>query len=1157
MNGNLQTNTCDADRLESYLNGELSEMQELEFTAHLDQCEACRSSLELRAADPESWSEAEQLLKPLRLGAEHLVPPRSQAPQIQQVLDALAPTDDPAMLGRLGGYEVSGVVGAGGMGVVLKAVDKSLDRTVAIKVMSPHLATSGAARKRFAREAKAAAAVLHPNVIAIHSVSNDETLPYLVMPYVRGAALQKRLDAEGPLALNEILRIGSQIAAGLSAAHAQGLVHRDIKPANILLEDGIERVAITDFGLARAVDDATITRSGVIAGTPQYMSPEQARGESIDQRSDLFSLGSVLYAICTGRPPFRAETTFGVMRRITDDEPKSIREINPDIPDWLCVIIKRLMSKRAADRFASAEEVQELLEQCLAHVQQPDSVPLPESLVPQPSGVGSFFRSHRTGVIAMLGAFGFSLLGMLFWQGTEPPDIAGTWTGDEWGTVVLEEKRPGQYEGTYTETVKDTPGTIRVRWSRIERRYNGTWSEGDDRFGKISVRLVDDEIRGGWTTNRKSEINPGTPELANLSWKRTDTSKPLASMTEIVADSAIPTVQELIASVVEVDLQRAPNASGMRFEKGSVVVLTGLITRKKDLQLRGFELQRMELMDKPAEPGPARSWDTLEIQDSIKVLQEAIDLEIDRLPAELMDSAVTSPLPRLKQGEWPDAVVHPQLRNTLKALNDPPEDTVQLRYLDFDVKPNCFYRYRVRLEYNNPDYDMTVDQLSDQTISSDWSKPTKLVPKSAPENQRTDHGKRSLEDTSKQLDGLWRVVESQKGSSADFTGKRKTLSPKGIDFLEFRASAPMPNVSTIRIEECMTDLLHIEIDPQTDPPSIDVVWFHKAFGEQGQILQDESELISIGIFEATEDELKILLVPYNSALTKDQRPKSFSLNGNLTGALYRLKRYVAPPERQEITGRWNVVSAIHDGRNITEEFEEGILSFSSLTFAAQSKPNFVARSWGYYQLTTDSHPAEITFITHDYGFWKGPMGREPSEQFEKKPDWNGIYRFETKDGDAIPHNASNSAEREQPKPSRLRIAFRSGGPRPESFKSEPDSGVTLLELERQPNREQENLATYPEQYKRLIEQRQYKTAAELALEARELAPDESARQLWSLKSKFAKQLEQTEAGSGEEQELRELLKFPLHPIVDPQVPHVVSPPTPIEVIRELERNQGL
>ena len=286
MNLNVRTISCDPDRFESFLSGELSDAEELELTRHLNTCEHCRRTLEQQAAEPGAWQEAENLLKPLGFDSPAidensdsglLKYPTRQPLQIQSVLDALRPTDDPEMLGRLGGYEVSGVVGAGGMGVVLKAVDKSLDRTVAIKVMAPHLASSGAARKRFAREAKAAAAVLHPNVIAIHSVSNDESLPYLVMPYMRGTSLQKRLDREGPLSLLEILRIGSQIAAGLAAAHAQGLVHRDIKPANILLEDGVERVTITDFGLARAVDDATITHSGVIAGTPQYMSPEQAR----------------------------------------------------------------------------------------------------------------------------------------------------------------------------------------------------------------------------------------------------------------------------------------------------------------------------------------------------------------------------------------------------------------------------------------------------------------------------------------------------------------------------------------------------------------------------------------------------------------------------------------------------------------------------------------------------------------------------------------------------------------------------------------------------------------------------------------------------------------------------------------------------------------
>src|SRR6202035_236547 len=124
--------------------------------------------------------------------------------------------------------------------------------------------------------------------------------------------------------LAEILRIGMQTASGLAAAHAQGLIHRDIKPANILLENGIERVKITDFGLARAADDASLTQSGVVAGTPQYMAPEQARGEALDGRADLFSLGSVLYAMATGRPPFRAETTMAVLRRVSEDAARPI-----------------------------------------------------------------------------------------------------------------------------------------------------------------------------------------------------------------------------------------------------------------------------------------------------------------------------------------------------------------------------------------------------------------------------------------------------------------------------------------------------------------------------------------------------------------------------------------------------------------------------------------------------------------------------------------------------------------------------------------------------------------------------------------------------------------------------------------------------------------
>lgn len=374
------------DQLLALLRGQLSSIEESGLQQHLDDCMSCRERLENAAADVSVWNEAKQFFGNGGLHASSedstsgLEEVTQESHRIRQVLDGLRPSDDSDSLGRIGGYEVTGVVGAGGMGVVLKAHDRSLDRIVAIKVMSPHLASSGSARKRFAREAKAAAAVLHPNVIAIHSVASEDASPYLVMPYVRGASLQKRIDLQGPLPLKDTLRIGAQIAAGLAAAHEQGLVHRDIKPANILLEEGVERVTITDFGLARAVDDASMTCSGVIAGTPQYMSPEQTRGEPIDARSDLFSLGSVLYAMCTGRSPFRAETTYGVLHRIANDNPTPVCEVNSDIPDWLGHIIERLMAKRPDNRFETAAQVAALLEGCLAHVQQPAAMPLPEAV---------------------------------------------------------------------------------------------------------------------------------------------------------------------------------------------------------------------------------------------------------------------------------------------------------------------------------------------------------------------------------------------------------------------------------------------------------------------------------------------------------------------------------------------------------------------------------------------------------------------------------------------------------------------------------------------------------------------------------------------------------------------------------------------------------
>ncbi len=295
-------------------------------------------------------------------------------------LNFLDASDEPGMLGRLGQYDVLEVVGCGGMGIVLKAHDTKLDRLVAVKVLSPQLAAHANARKRFLREARAAAAVSHDHVVTIFaveenvpSIGSDHAacggLPNLIMEFIGGESLEQKINREGCLELKEILRIGRQIAAGLAAAHQQGLIHRDIKPSNILLQNCVQRVKITDFGLARAANDAGITRTGEVAGTPQYMSPEQAQGKSVDARSDLFSLGSVLYAMCTGHSPFRAETTLGSLRRVCDDSPQPVQTINADIPEWLVTIIERLLEKDPDNRIQSAQELESLLSAHLAQLQ--------------------------------------------------------------------------------------------------------------------------------------------------------------------------------------------------------------------------------------------------------------------------------------------------------------------------------------------------------------------------------------------------------------------------------------------------------------------------------------------------------------------------------------------------------------------------------------------------------------------------------------------------------------------------------------------------------------------------------------------------------------------------------------------------------------------
>jgi len=369
---------CTDERLRLLAQDLLPPAETARLEEHLQHCARCRESLDQLIGE-------DCLLDAVRryIASTPIEAP-VQGPAAGESLSFLNPSDWPSSLGRLGTYEVIGVLGRGGMGIVLKAYDPGLRRNVAIKVLSASLASCGAARRRFLREARAAAAVVHEHVVSVYAVVETAALPFFVMEYVPGRSLQDRLDRNGPLSLPEILRIGMQTAAGLAAAHAQGLVHRDVKPANILLENGVERVRLSDFGLARAAADAGVTQSGVVAGTPHYMAPEQARGESADSRADLFSLGSTLYTMCAGHPPFRAESPLAVLRRVCDDNPRPLRELSPEVPIWLESIITRLHAKDPLERYQTASEVAELLGRCLAHVQQPLANALPD-ILPTPA----------------------------------------------------------------------------------------------------------------------------------------------------------------------------------------------------------------------------------------------------------------------------------------------------------------------------------------------------------------------------------------------------------------------------------------------------------------------------------------------------------------------------------------------------------------------------------------------------------------------------------------------------------------------------------------------------------------------------------------------------------------------------------------------------
>ncbi|MDQ3982396.1 MAG: protein kinase, partial [Actinomycetota bacterium] len=256
--------------------------------------------------------------------------------------------------GLLGGrYRLEETIAAGGMGTVFAATDERLHRRVAVKVLKEHLATDPKFVERFGREARAAAALSHPNVATVFDFGEDDGTPFIVMEMAPGRDLARVLREEGPLAPERARGIAAQICAALGHAHAAGLVHRDVKPANVIVDDG-DRVKVTDFGIARATGDSTLTAAGSVLGSAHYISPEQASGASVTPATDVYSAGIVLYEMLTKTLPFTADSALAVALRHVSDEVPAPSLVNPDVPASLDEIVARATAKDPAARWATA-----------------------------------------------------------------------------------------------------------------------------------------------------------------------------------------------------------------------------------------------------------------------------------------------------------------------------------------------------------------------------------------------------------------------------------------------------------------------------------------------------------------------------------------------------------------------------------------------------------------------------------------------------------------------------------------------------------------------------------------------------------------------------------------------------------------------------------
>jgi urea transport system substrate-binding protein len=453
----------------------------------------------------------------------------------------LGPPADAGELDRLGHYRIRKMLGQGGMGMVFEAEDTHLQRTVALKVILPEYAAHPASRERFLREARAGAALKSDHVVTIYQVGEEQGVPFLAMEMLHGRTLDDRLNEGTALPIPEVLRIGREIADGLAAAHASGMIHRDVKPANVWLEEPLGRVKLLDFGLARAVGSRSdLTQVGRVIGTPSFMSPEQARGDEVDARGDLFSLGAVLYALCTGRRPFEGTSIMAVLTALAVTTPRPSSTLNPEVPPALSELVGRLLQKNAKDRPESALEVREALISIEAALTGPtirrsgSTTPSPKDLGNRAAGspLAQARRGRRTmllGLVATIVGLG-SIGGLAVWLksqsgGREPAKetrgsnliAAPTFSGSPIRVGILH-SRTGTMaisERPVIDAVLLAVEELNSRGGVLGRRVESVLADGqsdEEVFALEAEKLITKEkvaaIFGCWTSASRKAVVP-------------------------------------------------------------------------------------------------------------------------------------------------------------------------------------------------------------------------------------------------------------------------------------------------------------------------------------------------------------------------------------------------------------------------------------------------------------------------------------------------------------------------------------------------------------------------------------------------------------------------------------------------------------------------